>query len=72
MLVLCCHVAYASKPKSFEMRRNFFFLLGVDVSHVYVRAWALGCFHILISTQTFRRALTVSVDSCTEIKSDLV
>ena len=26
-----------------------------------VRAWALGCFHSLISTQTFRRALTASV-----------
>ena len=34
------------KPKSFESRRNFFFFFipGVDVSHVYVRAWALGCF----------------------------
>ena len=36
------------KPKSFESRRNgtllFFFLPGVDASHVYVRAWALGCF----------------------------
>ena len=38
-------------------------------THVYVRAWALGCFHNLISTQTFRRTLTASVDSCTEIKS---
>ena len=37
-------------PKSFESRRNFLFLLGVDASHVYLRAWALGCFHI--STQT--------------------
>ena len=34
----------------------------VDVSHVYVHAWALGCFHSLISTQTFQRALTASVD----------
>ncbi len=25
---------------------------------------ALGCFHSLISTETFRRALTASVDSC--------
>ena len=56
------------KPKSFESRRNFF-LPRVDASHVYVRAWALGCFHILVSTQTFRRALTASVDSCAEIKS---
>ena len=59
------HVAYASsnhrKPKSFESRRIFFnFLPGVDASHVYLRAWALGC---------FRRALTASVDSCAEIKS---
>ena len=45
-----------------------FFLPGVDASHVYVRAWALGCFHGLISTQTFWRALTASVDSCAEIK----
>ena len=29
---------------------------------------ALGCFHNLISTETFRRALTASVDSCAEIK----
>ena len=47
----------------------FFFLTGVDASRVYVRAWALGCFHSYISTGTFRRALTVSLDSCAEIKS---
>ena len=42
------------KPKSFESTRNSSssFLPGVDASHVYVRAWALGCFHRLISTQT--------------------
>ena len=41
------------KPKSFESRRNsFLFLPGVDAPHVYVRAWALGCFHSLISTHT--------------------
>ena len=45
------------------------FLPRVDVPHVYVRAWVLGCFYSHISTQTFRRALTVSVDSCAEIKS---
>ena len=56
------------KPKSIESRRNSFFLPGVDASHVYMRAWALGCFHN-ISTRTFRRALTASVDSCAEIKS---
>ena len=57
------------KPKSFELRRNSFFLPGVDAPHVYVGAWALRCFHSLISTRTFRRALTASLDSCAEIKS---
>ena len=57
------------KPESFESRGNFFFLPGVDASHVYVRAWALGCFHNHISIQAFRRALTMSLDSCAEIKS---
>ena len=59
------------KPKSFETRRIFFsliFLLGVDASHVYVSAWALSCFHSHISTQTFQRALTASLDSRAEIK----
>ena len=42
---------------------------GVDASHVYVRAWAPGCFYSHISTRTFRRALTASLDSCAEIKS---
>ena len=46
-----------------------FFLPGVDASHIYVRALALGCFYSHISTRTFRRALTTSVDSCAEIKS---
>ena len=41
---------------------------GVDASHVYVRALALGCFYSHISTRTFRRALTTSLDSCAEIK----
>ena len=44
-------------------------LPGVDASHVYVRALALGCFYSHISTRTFRRALTTSLDSCAEIKS---
>ena len=52
------------KPKSFELRQP-----RVDVSHVYMRAWVLGCFHSFISTQTFWKALTVSVDSCVEIQS---
>ena len=45
------------------------FLPGVDASHVYVRALALGCFYSHISTRTFRRARTASLDSCAEIKS---
>ena len=47
----------------------FSFLPGVDASRVYVRALALGCFYSHISTRTFRRALTASLDSCAEIKS---
>ena len=64
------HAAYTSsvKPKLFESRQNFCFTR-VDASHVYVHAWALGCCHSLTSIQTFRRALTTSVDSCAEIKS---
>ena len=50
-------------------RDEFFFKLWVDASRVYVRALALGCFYSHISTRTFRRALTTSVDSCAEIKS---
>ena len=34
------------------------------LSHVYVRALALGCFYSHISTRTFR---TASLDSCAEI-----
>ena len=46
------------KPKSFESRQNSLFVPGADEPCVYVRAWALGCFHSHISTQTFWRALT--------------
>ena len=70
------HVAYASSNKTkivgIETELFFFsflFLPGVDAPHVYVRAWVLGCFHSLISTRTFRTALTALVDSCAEIKS---
>ena len=56
------------KPKSFESRRNSFSLPRVDASRVYMGSWALGRFYRL-STQTFRRVLTASVDSCGEIKS---
>ena len=48
---------------------ELFSLPGVDASHVYVGALAGGCFYSHISTGTFRRALTASVDSCAEIKS---
>ena len=51
----------------------FFFLCfslpAADAPRVYVRALTLGCFRSLISIRTFRRALTVSVDNCAEIKS---
>ena len=66
------HVATPAqiKPQSFELRQNsLFFLPGVDVPHVYMHAWALACFYSHISTRTFRRPLTVSLDSCMEIKS---
>ena len=49
---------------------ELFFLPGVDASHVYMRALALGCFYSHISTRTFQRVLTAaSLDSCVEIKS---
>jgi len=48
---------------------ELFFLPGMDAYRVYVSAWALGCFYSHISTRTFRRALTASLDSCAEIKS---
>ena len=40
------HVAYASsnKTKIVRIETELFFLPGVDAPHVYVRAWALGCF----------------------------
>ena len=40
----------------------------MDASHVYVCALALGCFYSHISTRTFRRALTASLDRCAEIE----
>ena len=53
----------------FVNRNRTLFIPRADAPRVYVRAWTLCCFHSLISTQTFRRALTESVDICTEIKS---
>ena len=73
MSYIAANKVYTStnKQQSFESRRNssfFFFLPGVDASHVYVRVLALGCFYSHVSTRTFRRALTASLDSCAEIK----
>ena len=46
----------------------FLFLLpGAYMSCVYVRAWMLCYFHSRVSTQTFWRAPTVSMDSCMDI-----
>ena len=57
------------KPKSVRIETDLFFLLWADAHLVYARAWTLCCFHSLVTTQIFRRALTGSVDSCAEIKS---
>ena len=60
------------KAKLFESRWNFlFFLPEVDASHVYVRAWALGCFHSLYQYPNLSEGAVrdASVDSCAEIKS---
>ena len=54
-----------------SIETELFFLPGVDASHVYVRALALGCFYSHISTRTFRRALTALLDSCAEIEGAL-
>ena len=56
------------KPKSFEQRRNSVYPGWMRFMFT-LRAWALGCFHSLISIRTFRGALTASVDSWAEIKS---
>ena len=58
------------KRKSFESRRNFFFYLGwTRLMFTCVLGRKVTSTVIIISTQTFRRALTASVDSCAEIKS---
>ena len=51
------HVAYASSNKTkIVLNRDgtlfflSFFKPGVDAPHVYMCAWALGCFHSHIST----------------------
>ena len=42
----------------------FFFLPRVYAPHVYVRAWVLGCFRSLISTQTPNSGLRHTVNHC--------
>ena len=62
--------AFLSLPPKFTAQvKPKIFLLWADVHHVYAHAWTLCFFHILVSTQIFRRAPTGSVDSCAEIKS---
>jgi len=43
-------------------------LLGAGAPHIYVRAWTPCFFHSTISTQTFLRVLTASMDSCAAIR----
>ena len=61
MLLTPDHINYKSS-------RNFIFTRGRCVSRLH---GCLGCFHSHISTRTFRRALTASVDSYAEIKECL-
>ena len=58
-----------NKTTIVSIETQLFFYPGADAPHVYVGAWTQCRFHSLISTQTFQRALTASVDSCTEMKS---
>ena len=56
MSFIAANKVYTSTNKTtivwIETELFFVFLPGVDAPHVYVRAWALGCFHSLISIQT--------------------
>ena len=74
------HIAYTNTNETklvwIQMELSFFFsfflfflslLPGAYMSCAYVRAWMLCCFHSLVSTQTFWRAPTASVDSCADI-----
>ena len=71
MSVVAANKVYTSTNKTtiVWIETELFLLPGVDASHVYVGAWALGCFCSHISTKTFQRVLTASVDSCAEVKS---
>ena len=55
------------KPKPLNRDGTLFFLLGVDAPHVYVLAWALGCFHGLISTQNPSTGLPYILPSTTAV-----
>ena len=66
------HVAYASSNKNWVIwiETELSFYPGwICLMFNYMHAWALGGFYSHTGTQTFQRALTVSVDSCAEIKS---
>ena len=63
MSFIAANKVYTSTNKTtiVSIETELFFLPGVDESHVYVRALALGSFYSHISTQTFRKALTLSL-----------
>ena len=73
---ITAHVAYASRNKTklvwinttFLLLLLLFFTWGGRASclRACLEGWTLCCFHSLISTHTFWRALTASVDNCAE------
>ena len=66
----CCLHHHKLKPKLFESRWNSsFFPPWTWRMCLMCMHWHHVGSHSLISTQTFPRALTVSVDSCAEVKS---
>ena len=71
MSFIAANTVYTSTNKTtiVWIKKELYYLPGVDASHVYVCALALGCFYSHISTWTFWRALTALLDSCMEIKS---
>ena len=71
MSFIAANKVYTSTNKTtiVWIKTKLFLSPGVDASHVYVHALALGCFYSHNSTWSFQRALTASSDSCVEIKS---
>ena len=71
MLFIAANKVYTSTNKTtiISIETELFSLPGVDASHIYVRALALGCFYSHISARTFWRVLTALLDSCAEMKS---